>query len=127
MQALFLNYCGRPALSLFMAFFSLRSQHFLHVLLELRPWNEYAVFAADAFNADIHPHPDDLHFIRAARVLLLHLYNIAQFKLLPLHSNHPLSFLLTPSLHLYGLVPILHLLEDPSDFHPFLHDNLFHH
>ena len=63
------------------------AQHFLHVFLELRPRNKYAMLAAHTFDADIHPHPDNLHFIGAARMLLLHLNDIAKLELFTLHSD----------------------------------------
>lgn len=48
------------------------------------------MLASDAFNPNIHSHSDDLHLVRAARMRLLHLDDIAEFKLFPFQSLPPL-------------------------------------
>ncbi|MNY82334.1 hypothetical protein D3C86_2243660 [compost metagenome] len=52
------------------------SKHLLHILLEFLSRDENTMLTTDTFDPDIHPHPNNLHFIGSARMRFLHLYDI---------------------------------------------------
>lgn len=79
-----------PFASLIIVCISLcRTQYLLHILLEFRPGNQNTMLTSCTLNADIHPHTNDLHLIRTARVLFLHLYNISKLKNFTFHYPSP--------------------------------------
>lgn len=45
------------------------------------------MLASYAFDTNIHPHSNNLHFVGAAGMLLLHLNDIAKLELFTLHSD----------------------------------------